>query len=144
MRGGRVAHACAVTEVGGSHVLVISGGQNGGEFLSSVQALPLHNDDNDEQQWFALPDLLKPRRNHIMTVLAGSLLVIGGDTAIYEPIVGFLYQLVPEIETLKIHTDNEGNVPEIKDSWVLTNKSLLSPRTVMSYSRIKRRFCRIK
>ena len=35
MRTGRVAHACAVTSLGGRHALVVSGGQNGGEFLSS-------------------------------------------------------------------------------------------------------------
>ena len=144
MRGGRVAHACAVTEVGGSHVLVVSGGQNGGEFLSSVQALPLHDDSNIRAQWFALPDLLQPRRNHIMTVLAGSLFIIGGDTAIYEPIVGFLYQLVPEIETLKIHSDRGLNEPENKDSWVLASESLLTPRTVMSSSLIKSKFCGVK
>ena len=144
MRGGRVAHACAVTEVGGSHVLVVSGGQNGGEFLGSVQALPLHDDPNVQAQWFALPDLLQPRRNHIMTVLAGSLFVIGGDTAIYEPIVGFLYQLVPEIESLKIHSDNVMYDPEIKDAWVIASESLLTPRTVMSYSLINRKFCREK
>ena len=75
-----------------------------------------------------------------MTVLAGSLFVIGGDTAIYEPIVGFLYQLVPEIETLKVHSDSG---PENKDSWVLASESLLTPRTVMSYSLIKSKFCRV-
>ena len=144
MRGGRVAHACAVTEVGGSYVLVVSGGQNGGEFLSSVQALPLHDDSNLQGQWFALPDLLQPRRNHIMTILAGSLFVIGGDTAIYEPIVGFLYQLVPEIESLKIHSDNGKHDPENKDAWVIASESLLTPRTVMSYSLIKPKFCREK
>ena len=144
MRGGRVAHACAVTEVGGSHVLVVSGGQNGGEFLSSVQALPLNDDPNLQAQWFALPDLLQPRRNHIMTVLAGSLFVIGGDTAIYEPIVGFLYQLVPEIETLTIHSNKGLKEPEIKDSWILANEILLTPRTVMSSSLIKSKFCNVK
>ena len=139
-----MAHACAVTEVGGSHVLVVSGGQNGGEFLSSVQALPLHDDPNLQAHWFALPDLLQPRRNHMMTVLAGSLFVIGGDTAIYEPIVGFLYQLVPEIESLKIHSDNGMHDPETKDAWVIASESLLTPRTVMSYSMIKPKFCREK
>ena len=139
-----MAHACSVTEVGGSHVLVVSGGQNGGEFLSSVQALPLHDDPNLQAQWFALPDLLQPRRNHMMTILAGSLFVIGGDTAIYEPIVGFLYQLVPEIESLKIHSDNGKHGPENNDAWVIASESLLTPRTVMSYSLIKPKFCREK
>ena len=140
MRGGRVAHACAVTEVGDSHILVVSGGQNGGEFLSSVQALTIHDDPQLQAQWFALPDLLQPRRNHILTILAGSLYVIGGDTAIYEPIGGFLYQLVPEIETFKIHEDND-IASQNKDSWVLASETLLTPRTVMSYSLIKRKFC---
>ena len=140
MRGGRVAHACAVTEVRDSHILVVSGGQNGGEFLSSVQALTIHDDPQLQAQWFALPDLLQPRRNHILTILAGSLYVIGGDTAIYEPIGGFLYQLVPEIETFKIHEDND-IASQNKDSWVLASETLLTPRTVMSYSLIKRKFC---
>ena len=101
MRTGRVAHACAVTSLGGRHALVVSGGQNGGEFLSSVEALALGGGEvscdwpgpghvtpsspligRQAGGWVPLPALLQPRRNHALTLLGGALAVVSGDTAV--------------------------------------------------------------
>ena len=134
-----MAHGCAITNVGGRHVLILAGGQNGGEFLTSVEALPLYQDDNIDTDWFALPDLLQPRRNHALTVMAGSLFVIGGDTAVYEPMVGFLYQLVSQIETLKMTVEDEDDDDEVQ--WKVSPFKLRSPRTVMSHIVIHDKYC---
>ena len=133
-----MAHGCAITNVGGRHVLILAGGQNGGEFLTSVEALPLYQDDNIDTDWFALPDLLQPRRNHALTVMGGSLMVIGGDTAVYEPMVGFLYQLVSQIETLKMTMEDEDD-DEVQ--WKVSPFKLRSPRTVMSHVVIHDKLC---
>ena len=135
-----MAHGCAVTNVGGRHVLILAGGQNGGEFLSSVEALPLHQDGNIDSDWFALPDLLQPRRNHALSVMGGSLFVIGGDTAVYEPMVGFLYQLVSQIETLQMTVeDEEDDGGDIK--WKVSPFKLRSPRTVMNHVVVHNKYC---
>ena len=130
LRGGRVAHGCTVASLAGVPHLIVSGGQNGGEFLSSVEALPLGGEDGGD--WRALSPPPLPRRNHIMMTVAGSLLVAGGDTASYSPQRGFTYHLLPQIETLELEHQDRG--------WSTTAR-LLSPRTVMTAAVIEQKYC---
>ena len=130
MRGGRVAHACTVASISGTPSLIISGGQNGGEFLSSVEALSLGGEDGGT--WSALTSLPLARRNHVMTAGAGSLTVAGGDTATYHPQKGFTFLLISQIETLSLEEEERG--------WT-TSSHLISPRTVMAAAEIELKYC---
>ena len=129
MRAGRIAHACTVTVMGDSRVLIISGGQNGGEFLSTVEYLHL---DVEEAAWLDLSPMLLPRRNHAMLEINHSLLIVGGDTSTYTEGVGFSYQLVGEVEQLNLN----GNT-----NWTLTGQTLETPRSVMEALVVEGEFC---
>ena len=130
LRGGRVAHACTVATISGTPSFIVSGGQNGGEFLSSVEALPLGGEGGGV--WSTLSSLPLPRRNHIMTASADLLTVAGGDTASYSPERGFTYLLIAQIQTLSLQ-DQQGG-------WTTTSH-LLSPRTVMTAADIEQKYC---
>ena len=80
MRGGRVAHGCAVAQISGRPSLVISGGQSGGSSLSSVESLALTG--GQAGTWSRLADLPLARRHHIMTQVGPARLVVaGGQTS---------------------------------------------------------------
>ena len=80
MRGGRVAHGCAVAQISGRPSLVISGGQSGGFSLSSVESLALTG--SQAGTWSLLADLPLARRHHIMTQVGPARLVVaGGQTS---------------------------------------------------------------
>ena len=129
MRAGRIAHACTLTAMGEARVLIISGGQNGGEFLSSVEYLHL---DKEEATWLDLSPMLLPRRNHAMLEINHSLLIVGGDTSSFTEGVGFSYQLVGQVEQLNLNGSN---------NWTLTDQILETPRSVMEALVVDGEFC---
>ena len=131
MREGRVAHGCAVASISGSPRLIISGGQNGGEFLSSVESLALAG--SQAGTWSSLASLPLPRRHHMMTSLAGgSLLVVGGDTASFSPQRANTFTLPSQLLRLDLEEDRGG--------WNNTGH-LLSPRTLMAAAVVDQKFC---
>ena len=129
MTTGRIAHACTMTVLGGDAVLVVSGGQNGGEFLSSVEYLSLGMED---AAWVNLSPMQQPRRNHALLEINYSLLIVGGDTSYYTEGVGFSYQLVGEVEQLNL---TEGG------NWTLMGQILGTPRSVMEALVVDGEFC---
>ena len=126
-----MGHGCAVASISGTPSLVISGGQNGGLFLSTVESLALAG--SEAGTWSSLADLPLPRRNHIMTSLGGgSLLVAGGETATFSPQRGFTYKLVSQLVRL--------DLTEVSGGWNTTGH-LLSPRTVMAAAVVDQKYC---
>ena len=134
MMTGRAGHACVITNIGLRPVLIVSGGHNNGQLLQSVEALYL---DDDEAAWLNMQNMIQRRRHHIMTVLDNSLLLIGGDTEAHQPMRGFYYQLVEDIESLEI-TENANEMMATR--WKV-RKTLLSPRTLLSHVKINKNLC---
>ena len=119
-----MGHACTVATISGVPRLIISGGQNGGRILSSVESLGLAG--SEAGTWASLADLPLPRRHHIITALASParLLVAGGHTASYS--------LVSHLVSLDLEQEAGG--------WN-TIGHLASPRTGMVAAVVEEKYC---
>lgn len=130
MTQGRMSHGCTVTRVGKQSVIVVSGGvDRQGQILDSVEVLHLDmlKTGNEAQNWFQLPSLLQTRKDHIMTIMGGSLLVIGGDT--------ILHQLVSEVERLELFNGDAKNW-----KWN-SSRRMISPRTSLTFAKMSKNIC---